>query len=251
MTTPKHLFPELIEGQANSETTVNDVLQQIDALLSCRVEDRDLTAPPASPVNGDVYIVAATATGDWAGQEAKLAIYQNGWTFKSPVGGQIVHVHDEAVHLIYASNASSWDSLGSGTTPTIYQTLAITVDPTNALEPMVAMPIFAAPLALTIDTIAVISTHATSGASETEHWTVTVQNAGTGGAGTTEVGSADTDTDGEFGALQAWALNMATGADLNMTTGQVLKVLFAETGNASGQALVNDIVTLVVNYHTT
>lgn len=108
MPTPKLTLPELVEGQTNSETTVNESLQTIDALIGGRVEDRDLTAPPASPSAGDAYIVGASATGDWASQDGNIAIYNSGWEFIAPTGGIQIFVHDEKVLYCYSSAESDW-----------------------------------------------------------------------------------------------------------------------------------------------
>ena len=110
MTTPKLSLPVLTEGATNSETTANETFQQIDALLPGRVEDRDLTAPPGSPSDGDLYIVAASATGDWAGQDGNLALWNTGtgWQFFSPVGGMTIFVQDEKELLCYSSQESEW-----------------------------------------------------------------------------------------------------------------------------------------------
>ncbi|NIP67909.1 MAG: DUF2793 domain-containing protein, partial [Planctomycetales bacterium] len=37
------------------------------------VIDKDLTAPPGSPSNGDRYIIPTGATGAWAGHETEIA----------------------------------------------------------------------------------------------------------------------------------------------------------------------------------
>ena len=36
-------------------------------------KDKDLTAPPANPAEGDRYIIGAGATGAWAGKDNQLA----------------------------------------------------------------------------------------------------------------------------------------------------------------------------------
>jgi hypothetical protein len=107
-TTPNLTLPTLTEGQSNGETTVNSSITILDALVACRVEDIDLTAPPISPSAGDTYIVGGSATGDWAGQDGKIAIYDSGWTFIAPVGGQMIFVHDEKELVCYSSAESEW-----------------------------------------------------------------------------------------------------------------------------------------------
>ncbi len=110
MATANLAIPSLVEGQTNSETTVNESLQIIDGLMAGRIEDRDLTAPPAgSPsINGKAYIVATSPTGDWTAKAGKIAIYNSGWTFITPTGGMQFFIHDEKALYCYSSVESLW-----------------------------------------------------------------------------------------------------------------------------------------------
>lgn len=80
------------------------------------VKDKDLTAPPGSPATGDRYIVAATATGAWAGQEEKIAEWDGAtWVFTTPNEGFATTVEDENVQYVYtdAHPAGSWVKFGT------------------------------------------------------------------------------------------------------------------------------------------
>lgn len=119
MTTPKLQMPELVVGQAGKELTHNQALAVLDQLAQAVVVDKDLTAPPGSPANGSMYIVAASATGAWSGQSGKLAYWLAtvaAWTFITPADGWSVWVTDEAVR--YERKAGAWavSSGGSGMT---------------------------------------------------------------------------------------------------------------------------------------
>ena len=71
------------------------------------VKDKDLTAPPVSPIDGDRYIVASPATGAWAGQEGKIAWYFNAaWNFDTPGEGWQTWIEDE--NLFYSHNGAAW-----------------------------------------------------------------------------------------------------------------------------------------------
>jgi Protein of unknown function (DUF2793) len=72
------------------------------------VKDRDLTAPPGGESDGDTYIPATTATGDWVGHEDEIAVF-NGtdYTFYTPRTGWIAYIEDEAKLSAYASGAWS------------------------------------------------------------------------------------------------------------------------------------------------
>lgn len=73
------------------------LLTAIRALGQLSVKDRNLTAPPAEPANGDHYIVAATATGAWEGKEDQVAVWINAtWVFFAPAVGWVAYVEDEA-----------------------------------------------------------------------------------------------------------------------------------------------------------
>lgn len=108
-----HLGLTLVEqAQAQKEVTVNMALMRIDALLNSSVIDKDLTAPPASPVEGDVYIVAAAATGDWTGKDGQIAYFEQIWRFIAPNEGVMLWVQDEAAFYVYTGG--SWGLSASG-----------------------------------------------------------------------------------------------------------------------------------------
>lgn len=88
--------------------TTTKVQAMIDALKwLVPVLDKDLAEPPVSPTEGDRYIVAATATGDWAGKENNIAEW-NGtdWVFTAPALGMAVFVMDEVD--VYLCDATNW-----------------------------------------------------------------------------------------------------------------------------------------------
>ncbi|NJO82927.1 MAG: DUF2793 domain-containing protein, partial [Blastochloris sp.] len=84
MSTPHITAPYLVEGQSQGEVTHNDGLNYLETLICGKIKDRNLTAPPGSPADGDAYIVMATATGAWAGHDGKIAAYYSGWIFITP-----------------------------------------------------------------------------------------------------------------------------------------------------------------------
>ena len=52
-TTPRSGMPLLAAAQAQKHVTHNEALVQLDTLLYARVLDRDLTAPPSTPADGE------------------------------------------------------------------------------------------------------------------------------------------------------------------------------------------------------
>ncbi len=68
----------------------------IDMVNQLGVIDKDLTAPPGGPANGDRYIVAAGATGAWATHDLKIAVFiESVWEFHVPQLGWGAFVQDE------------------------------------------------------------------------------------------------------------------------------------------------------------
>src|SRR5687768_935388 len=86
--TTRFALPFLAPGQAQKEWYHNEALQRIDMLLCPAVEGPPLAAPSPSPPDGACYLVAAGATGAWAGQDGSIAGFTDGgWRFVAPVEG--------------------------------------------------------------------------------------------------------------------------------------------------------------------
>jgi hypothetical protein len=86
MSDTTHLgLPFLEAAQAQKHVTVNAALARLDALVHLSVKDRTHAAPPSSPADGERYIVAALATGAWAGASGKIAVWSDGaWALLAP-----------------------------------------------------------------------------------------------------------------------------------------------------------------------
>ncbi len=105
--TPRLGLPQLAAAQAQKHVTVNEALSLLDALVQIGVKDRDLAAPPGTPSEGDLYIVAAGATGAWAGWEDAIALWSAGaWRRIDPGEGWLAWVEDESGFVRHA--ASGW-----------------------------------------------------------------------------------------------------------------------------------------------
>jgi hypothetical protein len=62
-------------------------------VLAYSVLDDTLAVPPTSPDLGDAYIVAAAATGDWAGKDGQIAVFTaRQWEFITIAVGRLVYV---------------------------------------------------------------------------------------------------------------------------------------------------------------
>lgn len=102
-TSERYALPLLQSGQAQKEVTHNSALARIDAFLHLAVESRVATAPPATPPEPGAWIVAAGATGTWAGHDGALALLDAaGWSFAVPRDGCVAFVRDEGVFAVRA-----------------------------------------------------------------------------------------------------------------------------------------------------
>ena len=120
------LLPYILAAQAQKHVTHNEALRLLDGLVQLSVLDRDLTAPPGSPNDGDRYIVASGGTGDWTGWDANVAPFTDGaWLRLPPRVGWRAWVEDEALLLVYdgagwigtiSSELQNLALLGLGTT---------------------------------------------------------------------------------------------------------------------------------------
>ena len=106
--TPRLALPFLVPGQAQKELYHNESLQLLDVLVAAAVEGLPTATPPAVPVAGRCYIVAASPTGDWAGQAQKLAAYTSGgWRFIAPFEGMSAFVRGVGTTAVY--RGAAWD----------------------------------------------------------------------------------------------------------------------------------------------
>jgi hypothetical protein len=99
--TPRFALPLLFAGQSQKEFYVNEAHALADALLhpACEGETAD---PPATPVEGEGWLVGAAATGDWTGHEGKLASRQSGnWLFVTPTDGMRLFDRSSGQMLLY------------------------------------------------------------------------------------------------------------------------------------------------------
>ena len=111
--TPNLGLPYILAAQSQKHVTHNESIRAVDALVHLNILDRDLAAPPVSPVEGDRYLVAAGPTGAWSGQAGKVAAYQDGaWIFYPPKEGWIAWIADENAALAF--DGGVWTTFSGG-----------------------------------------------------------------------------------------------------------------------------------------
>ncbi|MFC0589986.1 DUF2793 domain-containing protein [Novosphingobium aquiterrae] len=70
-----------LSGQAQKELFVNEAVSRLDALVHLAIEG-ERPDPPATPVDGQAWLIGAGATGDWSGRSGQIAARQGGsWQF--------------------------------------------------------------------------------------------------------------------------------------------------------------------------
>lgn len=107
--TPRLGLPFLSVGQAQKESTHNEALQTLDALVAGAVEEPPRASPPASPPLGACYIVAEGATDAWAGMSQSVAAWTSGgWRFLLPTDGMSLYERSSGTWMLFRSGA--WES---------------------------------------------------------------------------------------------------------------------------------------------
>ena len=95
-------------GESGWDSGMDANLKRLGAVVGLSVKDRDLATPPASPANGDRYLIPAAATGAWAGKTNQIAVrVANNWEYYVPKVGWLCHIEDEAVLSAYKTTGWS------------------------------------------------------------------------------------------------------------------------------------------------
>ena len=107
-------FPYLASGQAQKHVTVNESLLRLDALVQLSARSATTSAQPASPTDGDIYLLPDGKTGaawdDFA--DGALAYWRDGiWEELTPQPGWRCLVEDEGA--LYAHHGGAWIRLAA------------------------------------------------------------------------------------------------------------------------------------------
>lgn len=109
---PNLSLPYILPSQAQKHVTHNEALRRLDAVVQLSVLDRDLAVPPATPEEGDRYLVATSPTGAWSGKAGMVAAWQDGaWVFLAPRQGWLAWVADET--RLVAFDGGAWGDVGA------------------------------------------------------------------------------------------------------------------------------------------
>ncbi|HWK79582.1 MAG TPA: DUF2793 domain-containing protein, partial [Thermomicrobiales bacterium] len=98
--------------QAQKHVTHNEALAALDALVQLAVKERNRTAPPASPTEGDRFLVGAGSTGAFTDQEGRVALFDLGsWRFFTPSPGWLAYVEAEDLFVVF--DGDEWKPSGA------------------------------------------------------------------------------------------------------------------------------------------
>lgn len=219
-------LPLILPSQAQKHVTVNEALRLLDLVVQLAVADRDRTAPPAAPTLGARHIVAAGASGAWAGRAGSVALWEGAaWAFFAPLAGWRAHVVAE--NALATFDGAAWVTAADGAL--VLGQLGVSASPDAVNRLVVASP-------------AVLFSHAGAGHQ------VKVNKAGvadtasllfqSGFSGRAEMGLAGTD---DFAVkVSPDGSAFVTALQVNRTTGQVAMPAGASIdGPLSGTAVVS------------
>lgn len=107
----------VIDEQSDGTTygdNMRHVLRMLQALVECNVINMTTSVPPATPNNGDTYVVAVGPSGVWTGQAQNLAYWTTDdpnvpagkWEFYSPLKGWVIGNQSDG--NIYKFNGAAW-----------------------------------------------------------------------------------------------------------------------------------------------
>ncbi len=138
-TSPVLSLPFIQPSQAQKHVTHNEALRFLDVAVQAVVLNRDQSAPPPAPVSGDRHIVATGGSGDWAGHDGEIALFDGAaWQFLAAQAGWQVQVLAEDRAVVFdgtgwagqVPDLNNLDGVGIGTGSDATNRLAVAADAT-------------------------------------------------------------------------------------------------------------------------
>lgn len=105
-------LPFIQPSQAQKHVTHNEALRILDVVTQLGVAADDLSSAPGTPAEGSRYIVDTGATGDWAGRDGEVALFEtNAWRFFVPRAGWRAYVINRDAMVVF--DGAEWVDLES------------------------------------------------------------------------------------------------------------------------------------------
>jgi Protein of unknown function (DUF2793) len=133
-TTGRFDLPLIMPNQAQKHVTHNEALTLIDGLCHLVIKSFGQTTPPPSALIDDAYVVGASATGFWFGEDNNIAFNTDtGWRFVTPRKGIIAL--DSTTSKLVIFDQGIWSPLGNAVELSSSSQFGIntTADTTNRL----------------------------------------------------------------------------------------------------------------------
>lgn len=138
---PLLAMPYIQPSQAQKHVTHNEAVRTLDGIVQLSVETLNTIMPPAVPQVGGRYILGAGASGAWAGQAGKVAIWQfeGTWLFLPPKAGWTAFVRGAQIWAAFdgtvwapvlAQAPDQVEQLGIGTSADVANRFAVASDGT-------------------------------------------------------------------------------------------------------------------------
>ncbi len=103
-------LPLIMPSQAQKHVTHNEALTLIDGLMHLAIKTFGETSPPVTAQIDDAFVVGASATGGWFGEDGNIAFNTDaGWRFAAPVEG-LIALGLSASHMVIFDQ-SAWKPL--------------------------------------------------------------------------------------------------------------------------------------------
>lgn len=115
------LFSGFADGEGYWTGQINQALRFLDLFAAGIVKSQTVVTPPATPADGDAYIVGVGGTGAWAGKDNQIARWwattsgatTAAWEFIVPKVGWRMYVADQNVEFLHTAQATPWVSFNA------------------------------------------------------------------------------------------------------------------------------------------
>ncbi|PUB14841.1 DUF2793 domain-containing protein [Yoonia sediminilitoris] len=138
--TPNLSLPFILPAQAQKHVTHNEAIELLDMIVQLTLENIDVTAPPVGATEGQAWGVGAAATGQWSGQDDRVATWRGGgWLFVTPRDGWLAWVRaSNGLHVFtdgqwaaqYQNDLNNLAGVGVNTTADSTNRLSVASDAT-------------------------------------------------------------------------------------------------------------------------
>lgn len=115
------MLPYLAVGQAQKHVTLNESLRKLDAIVQLAVVSATTPAEPASPSDGEVYILPPGKSGThWSIlTDGRLAYYRDGaWVELQPRTGWLAYIKDAG--NVLAFDGVDWAAFAAGLASNVF-----------------------------------------------------------------------------------------------------------------------------------